>query len=143
RDTADYRAVLTAVAAGSTLTDEIADGYHEEWKLPGDSTWSRWEGQDRNRRSIELDIVASLDDGRTLLGEVKWSSRPVGPELHAQLLRNVEDLANSGLKWAHDASRPDSARFIYYSAAGFSEAFEALARKDSRVQLVELGDMYR
>lgn len=56
--------------------------YHEEWKLPGDSTWSRWEGQDRNRRSIELDIVASLDDERTLVGGIRWSSRPVGPELH-------------------------------------------------------------
>jgi AAA+ ATPase superfamily predicted ATPase len=117
--------------------------YHEEWKLPGDSAWSRWEGQDRNRRSIELDIVASLDDGRTLLGEIKWSSRPVGPELHAQLLRNVEDLANSGHKWAHDALRPDGARYIYYSAAGFSEAFEAIARQDSRLHLVALGDMYR
>jgi AAA+ ATPase superfamily predicted ATPase len=238
RDTADYRAVLTAVAAGWTLTDEIADAaglsgrlhaaqralqiledlglverernfaasertpwrtricdnavrfwhrfvlpnrsrlergkvsdvwktsvapvldtymgrafegmarqaytrYHEEWKLPGDSTWSRWEGQDRNRRSIELDIVASLDDERTLLGEIKWSSRAVGPELHTQLLRNVEDLANSGQKWAHEAARPDGARYIYYSAAGFSEEFEAIARQDSRLRLVALGDMYR
>jgi len=117
--------------------------YHEDWRLPGDSAWSRWEGQDRNRRSIELDIVASLDDGCTLLGEIKWSSRPVGPELHAQLLRNVEDLANSGHKWAHDASQPDAARYIYYSAAGFSEAFEGLARQDSRVRLVDLPDMFK
>lgn len=87
--------------------------------------------------------MASLDDGRTLLGEVKWSSRPVGPELHAQLLRNIEDLANSGHKWAHDASRPDGARYIYYSAAGFSEAFETIARQDPRVHLVALNDIYR
>jgi uncharacterized protein len=238
RDTAEYRAILTAVAAGWTLTDEIADAaglggrlhvvqraiqiledlglvgrernfgasertpwrtricdnavrfwyrfvlpnrsrlergkvgdvwkasvapsldtymgrvfegmarqaytrYHEAWELPGDSDWSRWEGQDRNRRSIELDIVASLDDGRTLLGEIKWSSRPVGPELHSQLLRNIEDLANSGHKWAHDALRSDGARFIYYSAAGFSAAFEALARQHSHLRLIDLGDMYR
>lgn len=117
--------------------------YHEEWKLPGDSVWSRWEGLDRNRRSIELDIVASLDDGRTLLGEIKWSSRPVGPELHAQILRNLEDLANSGNKWAHDASRPDGARFIYYSAAGFSDSFGALARQDPRVHLITLDNMFR
>jgi hypothetical protein len=116
---------------------------HEEWELPGDSGWSRWEGQDRNRRSIELDIVASLDDGRTLLGEIKWSSRPVGPDLHSQLVRNIEDLANSGHKWAHDALRPDGARFIYYSAAGFSAAFQALARQHSHLRLIDLGDMYR
>ncbi len=237
RDTAEYRAVLTAVAAGRTLTDEIADAaglrgrlhvaqralqileelglverernfgasertpwrtrisdnavrfwhrfvlpnrsrlergmmnevwkasvapaldtymgkafegmarqaytrYHEDWGLPADSAWSRWEGQDRNRRSIELDVVASLDDGCTLLGEIKWSSRPVGPELHPRLLRNVEDLANSGQKWAHDALRPNGARYIYYSSAGFTDSFEALARQDSRLRLIALRDMY-
>jgi hypothetical protein len=87
--------------------------------------------------------VASLDDGRTLLGEIKWSSRPVGPELHSQLVRNIEDLANSGHKWAHDALRPDGARFIYYSAAGFSAAFKALACQHSHLRLIDLGDMYR
>ncbi|HEV2444240.1 MAG TPA: DUF234 domain-containing protein, partial [Steroidobacteraceae bacterium] len=117
--------------------------YHEAWKLPADRVWGRWEGQDRNRRNIELDIVAALEDGRMLAGEVKWSSRPVGPEIHSQLLRNVEDLARSGQKWAHDASRPDGARFIYYSAAGFAPAFEALARRDSRIHLVSLNEIYR
>jgi hypothetical protein len=116
--------------------------YHEAWKLPADHAWSRWEGQDRNRRSIELDIVTALEDGRMLMGEVKWSSRPIGPEIHAQLTRNVEDLAHSGQKWAHDASRPDGSRFIYYSAAGFTPAFEALARQDSRIRLITLTDMY-
>lgn len=87
--------------------------YHEDWGFAADPAWSRWEGQDRNRRSIELDIVASLGGSLTLLGEIKWSSRPVGPELHAQLVRNVEDLANSGQRWAHDALRPDAARYIY------------------------------
>lgn len=116
--------------------------YHEDWDLPGDQAWARWEGQDRNRRSIELDIVASLGDGRTLLGEIKWSSKPVGPELHSQLLRNIEDLANSGQKWAHDAVRPDGALYIYYSAAGFTDGFDSVARKDSRVRLITLQDMY-
>ncbi len=237
RDTAEYRAVLTAVAAGRTLTDEIADAaglgerlhvtqralqileelgfverernfgasertpwrtrisdnavrfwhrfvlpnrsrlergmisevwktsvapaldtymgkifegmahqaytrYHEDWGLRADSAWSRWEGQDRNRRSIELDIVASLDDGRMLLGEVKWSSRPIGSEVHTQLLRNVEDLAHSGQKWAHDALRPDGMRYIYYSAAGFTDSFETLAHQDSCIRLVALRDLY-
>ena len=115
---------------------------HEEWKLPADRAWSRWEGQDRNRRSIELDIVAALEDGRMLLGEVKWSSRPVGPEIHSQLQRNLEDLANSGQKWAHEASRPEGSHLIYYSAAGFTPAFEALARQDPRIRLITLNEMY-
>lgn len=77
-----------------------------------------------------------------LVGEVKWSSRPVGPEIHSQLLRNIEDLAHSGQKWAHEACRPDGSRFIYYSAGGFAPAFEALARQDSRIRLVTLNEMY-
>lgn len=116
--------------------------YHEEWKLPADRAWSRWEGQDRNRRSIELDIVASLNDDRMLVGEIKWSSRPVGPEVHAQLLRNVEDLAHSGHKWAHESLRTDASLYIYYSAAGFTGAFESLARQDSRIHLISLKEMY-
>lgn len=116
--------------------------YHKEWGLPGDSSWSRWEGQDRNRRNIELDIVASLDDGRMLAGEVKWSSRPVGPEIHSKLLRNLEDLANSGYKWAHDTQRPDGCLYIYFSAAGFGESFQSLAKENPHVHLVNLQRMY-
>lgn len=45
-------------------------------------------------------------------------------------------------KWAHEASRPDGSRFIYYSAGGFAPAFETLARQDSRIRLVTLNEMY-
>lgn len=116
--------------------------YHQPWGLPGDSAWSRWEAQDRYRRSIELDIVASLDDGRMLVGEVKWSSRPIGPEIHSKLLRHLEDLANSGYKWAHETRRADGCVYIYFSAAGFSDSFAALAQHDARVHLVDLQRMY-
>jgi hypothetical protein len=56
--------------------------------------------------------------------------------------RNVEDLANSGQRWAHDALRSDGARYIYYSAAGFTGSFESLARQDTRVRLISLREMY-
>jgi hypothetical protein len=45
------------------------------------------------KRNIELDVVASLDDGCTLLGEIKWSSRPVGP-LHVKT-RGCTSLASA------------------------------------------------
>lgn len=116
--------------------------YHKEWGLPADSEWSRWEGQDRNRRQIELDVVASLSDGRMLAGEVKWSSQPVGPEIHWRLLRNLEDLANSGQKWAHEAQSEGRCLYAYFSAAGFTSDFESLARKDAHIHLISIDAMY-
>ena len=120
--------------------------FHGDWGLPGvaDGRWSRWEGVDRNRRPIELDIVARGDDGRILTGEIKWSSKPCGPSLHAELIRNLEDLANSGLAWAHEALAPEtSAGYLYISAAGFAPEFHELAKQDSHIKLIELADLYR
>jgi AAA+ ATPase superfamily predicted ATPase len=117
---------------------------HVAWGLPGAAQWARWEGQDRNRRSIELDIVARLDDGRILTGEVKWSSRPIGYGLHHQVLRNLDDLSRSGQGWARDALAPArSAGHIYFSAAGFDDEFTRRAAQADSIRLVDLADLYR
>jgi AAA+ ATPase superfamily predicted ATPase len=117
--------------------------HHERWGLPGAADWARWEGKDRNRRPIEVDIVARLDDGRILTGEVKWSSRPVDASVHAELMRDLEDLAASGQGWAKDAlAATTSAGYIYFSAAGFTEAFTSRAREDARIRLITLDAMY-
>lgn len=113
--------------------------HHTRWSLPDADAWTRWEGQDRNRRSIEIDLVARLDDGRILTGEVKWSSHPVDTGIHHDLTRDLEDLARSGQGWARDAL--DGPR-LYYSAAGFTERFRHLATSGSNVYLVTLDDLY-
>ncbi|NOQ22667.1 MAG: AAA family ATPase [Candidatus Aegiribacteria sp.] len=110
-----------------------------ELGLPVLSTCNRWEGLDRNRRSIELDIVARLKSGEMLTGEVKWSSSPVDPDVHFQLLRNLEDLTASGQNWAKQAL---GGWFVYFSAAGFSEYMLRLAEDTTRVILVSLEDMF-
>lgn len=116
--------------------------HHEHWGFAAPVEWSRWEGQDRNRRSIELDIVARLDDGRLLTGEVKWSSQPIDYDVHLHLARNLEDLANSGHKWAHDALDPDgSAGHVYVSAAGFTDHFVQRAEEEAIV-LLTLDDLF-
>jgi hypothetical protein len=114
----------------------------ERWDLPGAVETARFEGQDRNRRPIEIDLVARTHDGRVLAGEVKWSSSPVGPALHAGLLRNLEDLAASGQGWAREALDPGtSAGTLFVSAAGFTRDFQALARKRGDIRLLSLEDL--
>ncbi len=116
---------------------------HDAWGLPGAQAWARWEGQDRNRRGIEVDVVARLDDGRILTGEVKWSSRPVDVDLHAALMRDLEDLGRSGQGWAAEARAGSrSAGYLYVSAAGFTDRFRKLAAADPRIRLRALDDLY-
>jgi AAA+ ATPase superfamily predicted ATPase len=117
--------------------------HHATWGLPGAAQWARWEDQDRNRRPIEIDLVARLDDGRILSGEVTWSSRPLGRDIHTHLLRNLEDLARSGQGWAKDALSPTrSAGQIYVAAAGFDDEFRRLAQGRSDIRLFALDDLY-
>lgn len=110
---------------------------------PAATEWARWEGRDRNRRSIEIDIVARLEDGKILTGEVKWSSSPVDTDVYTRLIRNLEDLSASGQGWANDALSADrSAGHVYVSAAGFTDTFETLAADEDRITLLSLEDLY-
>ena len=125
------------------ITRQAYGHRHEGWGLPSAQRWARWEGRDRNRRSIEIDLVARLDDGTILTGEIKWSSRPIGPAVHRHLVRNLEDLGRSGQGWAKDALAADrSAGHLYVSAAGFTGEFRSLEREDARIRLLDLDDLY-
>lgn len=117
---------------------------HATWGYPAAIEWSRWEGRDRARRSIEIDLVGRLEDGRILTGEVKWSSRPVGTRIHDDLRRDLADLAQSGQRWAADALDPaTSAGHLYVSAAGFAGGWDTVI-KDSTVPVTPLSleDLY-
>ncbi|HUG26111.1 ATP-binding protein [Piscinibacter sp.] len=123
-----------------------ADAYgrhHAKWGLPPAALWARWEGRDRNRQSIELDIVAEMEDGRILTGEVKWSSQPVDTEVHYRLQRDLEALAHSGHGWARDAVHANrSAGHIYISAAGFTDHFRERAHREPHIRLIDLDVLY-
>ena len=117
---------------------------HADWGLPSAAGWARWEGQDRNRRSIEIDAVVRLDDNRMLAGEIEWSSKPVGTAVYADLDRDLQDLAASGHRWAREALQPDhSAGRFFVSAAGFSPAMEQLIAATPAVSGWTLDDLYR
>ena len=93
----------------------------------------------RQRRGVETDGVARLEDGRLLTGEVKWSSSPYGPSLHTELRSKLARLAASGQGWAHEAERGP---FLYVSTAGFTPEVIALAAADPSIHLVTLDDLY-
>jgi hypothetical protein len=116
--------------------------HFDAWQLPAPNEVGRWEGTDRNRRSIEIDLICEMDDGHMLTGEVKWSSSPMDVDVHFQLLRDLDDLSHSGKPWARRALDEASHGHIYFSAAGFTEAFRARASDDDTIRLVTLADMY-
>src|SRR5690606_41856604 len=49
-------------------------------ELPLVQRWSRWEGQDASRRSIEVDVVAPLAERGVMTGSVEFTRAPVGSD---------------------------------------------------------------
>jgi uncharacterized protein len=99
--------------------------------LPMVATWGRWEGVDRSRRSLEIDLVAELADGRMLTGAVKWQRRPVGARVLSDHVAMLERAADAGRAWAHRALEP-GALFLGVAAAGFTKAFLAAVEEEPR-----------
>lgn len=125
------------------ISQQVYERLHSQLGWQPAAEWGRWEGQDRNRRSIEIDIVSRLTGGKMLTGEVKWSSSPIGPGVHMRLLDNLEALAASGQGWAKDAlNEQRSVGHLYVSSAGFTPEFRHMADLDERIRLVDFEDMY-
>jgi len=87
--------------------------------------WSRWEGADRERRALEVDLVAPLVGGGVMTGSVKWNRRPLGAEVFQAHLDHVRRAADAGLRWAH-AGRQGPVLFL--AAGGVDDRFAAIAK---------------
>jgi uncharacterized protein len=110
--------------------------------LPLVRQWSRWEGADRDRRPLEIDLVARTIDGRMLTGAVKWDAAPIGVGVHRGHLDMLRRLAESGRGWAHEALQPDSP-LLYIAAGGFSADFRAEVEASGHPSTCwSLGDLY-
>jgi hypothetical protein len=110
--------------------------------LPPVAAWGRWEGTDRQRRSLEVDLVAPLPDGRVLTGAVKWDHAPVTTDVHWLHLWMLERAADAGRAWAHGALDPSSP-LLYVAAEGFAPGFEAAAQASGHTTLSwSLNDLY-
>lgn len=110
--------------------------------LPLVHTWGRWEGQDRDRRSLEIDLVARLVSGAMMTGSVKWHREPVGPSVHHDHLAMLRRAAEAGQKWAHEAMEP-GAPLYYLAAGGFTDGFRrAVEESGHPAHLWSLDDLY-
>ncbi|MBW3572700.1 MAG: ATP-binding protein [Gemmatimonadetes bacterium] len=95
--------------------------------LPLVREWGRWEGVDRTRQPLEVDIATVLMDKRVLTGAIKWCQDPVDVDVHTRHLEMLDRLSQAGVKWAHEAKKP-GAPLLYVAANGFSDRFIQAAR---------------
>jgi AAA+ ATPase superfamily predicted ATPase len=110
--------------------------------LPMVKRWGRWEGVDRHRRSLEIDLVAELADGRWMTGAVKWDHAPIGAAVHHDHLAMLRRAADAGRAWAH-AALDANAPLLYVAAGGFSDAFrKAVDASDRHAVLWSLEELY-
>ena len=126
-----------------------AEGYQRHRQrlgLPMIDSWSRWDGTVTTRRgtgeprSFEVDIVASLTNGRMLTGAIKWGN--FGVDVHAKHLRELAMLADAGQPWARQALHPE-APLLYVTGGAFSPDFKARAEQDGHhVTALTLDDLY-
>lgn len=125
------------------ITTQAYDRHASQLGLPAVEVWGRWEGVDRQRQSLEIDVVAPLVDGRTLTGAIKWNRKPIGADVHFAHLNQLERASNAGRAWAHSALLPH-APLLYVAAGGFTPAFKAAVAESGRdVTMWDLTDVYR
>ena len=92
--------------------------------LPMVAEWGRWEGVDRTRQSLEIDLVARLAGGGMLSGAFKWNRTSIDAGVHRDHLDMLRRAADAGRRWAHQALEPD-APLLYVAAGGFTADFKA------------------
>lgn len=110
--------------------------------LPAVETWGRWEGRDRHRKPLEIDIVTRLLDGQMMTGAIKFRKRALSARVVTEHISGLERLADSGKGWAHDALE-SNAVLLFVSAGGFSDSsfYEVAREYDQKVIAWELEDL--
>lgn len=125
------------------MVEEAYYRLHSALNLPLVREWGRWEGVDRNRQPLEVDIATTLMDGRVLTGAIKWRRDRVDVGVHTRHLEMLDRLSQAGVAWAHEARKPE-APLLYVAASGFTDRFIQAARATrDEVYLWTLEDIFR
>ena len=124
------------------IAHQAYDRHYARLGLPPVKEHGRFEGADRQRSPVEIDVVSPLLGGGWLTGEVKWNREPIGAGVHHYHVDKLERMASAGQKWAHEAL-DSSSRLLYVSASGFEHGFEEQASAGGQaVTCWSLGDLY-
>lgn len=117
--------------------------HREPRGLPAVETWERWQGRDRDRAALEIDVVARLLDGRMLTGSVKFRKRAASARTLLDHVHALERLARSGHDWAREALEP-RAPFLFVSAGGFRASFDEVRADQGKREVITwtLEDLY-
>lgn len=130
---------------GFVFESMVEQAYYRMQKrlnLPLVTEWGRWEGMDRNKQSIEVDIASSLFDGRVLSGAIKWRRGKVDIDVHNTHITMLTRLADSGVAWAITALDKKSP-LLYAAAGGFTERFKRVVGESRKeVYMWSLEDMF-
>ncbi|MCC5949024.1 MAG: ATP-binding protein [Nitriliruptoraceae bacterium] len=103
----------------------------------------RWWGNSLNqlrrrgeRTTEEIDIVGTARKRVTLVGEAKWTNRPMGDKiLHDLAHYKIPALEQSGFRLA------DAVSIVLCSRSGYSAALRARAGSDEHLHLVDVDQM--
>lgn len=126
-----------------TIVEEAYYRLQDPLGLPLVTEWGRWEGVDRERRPLEIDIASVLADDRVLTGAIKWQRREVDVRVHTDHMSMLARLAESGVGWAHHALEPESP-LLYVASSGFTSRFRRVAEASrDHVLLWTLRDLYQ
>lgn len=111
--------------------------------LPLVREWGRWEGVDRKREPLEIDVASILMDKRVLTGAIKWCRDPIDVEVHTRHMNMLDRLSQAGVGWAHEAKKPRSP-LLYVAANGFTDRFvQAATATRDEVYLWTLEEIFQ
>jgi len=92
--------------------------------------------QSGERSTEEIDVVGTARKRVTLVGEVKWTSKPIGEKILSDLADyKVPALQQAGFKLAGELTT------VLFSRSGYSAGLRARAEDDERLVLVGVDEM--
>jgi AAA+ ATPase superfamily predicted ATPase len=111
-------------------------GSHGHLATTLDAWWGKAANRLRrtgDRTSEEIDAVGTTRGKVTLVAECKWTTKPLGPSILADLDNyKIPALQDAGFKVADDLT------VVLMSKSGYSKSLRDLAAQDKRLELIEV-----